>query len=243
MNIANLLLHKIEKQDLESKLASLDTVGDRLRFLRKNYLKVSRAKLSTKIGIDASMLNKYENGYFEPKADRIKEFADFYEIPVEYITGENSDILLKEDYFLIANLHFYCWQIDRGMAIITNRTEIEIALYEANKIIVSAIDRLDTKDNEFGYISNLFNYDEDKEMLKNLNKDSLIAFFDKIIYDLKRNPFSHRHSLDYISRITDFGVGTLDSLTKKEYMQVIDCLTPLIDSYKNFVKSQSNEDE
>ena len=41
------------------------------------------------------MLNKYENGYFEPKTDRIKQFAEFYDIPEEYITGENTNTLLK----------------------------------------------------------------------------------------------------------------------------------------------------
>ena len=95
MNIENILLRKIENHELETELASLDTIGERLRFLRKNYLKLSRAKLSSEIGIEANMLNKYENGYFEPKAERIKEFADFYNIPVEYITGENIDTLLK----------------------------------------------------------------------------------------------------------------------------------------------------
>ena len=51
MNIKNLLLRKIEKQDLEIELASLNSIGDRLKFLRKNYLKLSRAKLSSEIGM------------------------------------------------------------------------------------------------------------------------------------------------------------------------------------------------
>mgnify|MGYP002544546648 FL=1 len=238
MNIKSLLLRKIEKQELETQLASLDTIGDRLRFLRKNYLKLSRAKLSSEIGIEANMLNKYENGYFEPKAERIKEFADFYNIPVEYITGENSNTLLKEDYFLISNLHMYCWEIDRGLAKIDNRNEIEIALYTADKIIIEALDRLDSKQEEYSYIANLFHNDMDSRLLKELKKDSFLAFFDKKINEIRTNPSIHTNSLDYISRVLDFGINTRDALSKKEYLKVIEILEPLINAYKEHAKEQ-----
>lgn len=232
MNIKKLLLRKIEKQELETELASLNTIGERLRFLRKNYLKLSRAKLSSEIGIEANMLNKYENGYFEPKAERIKQFADFYNIPIEYITGENADTLLKEDYFLISNIHMYCWEIDRGLVEINNRTEIEIALYNANKIVICALDNLDSKHDEYLYIANLFRNDPDASLLENLNKDTLLSFFDKKINDLKTNPTAHPNSLDYISRVLDFGINTRDALSKKEYLEVVKLLEPLINSYK-----------
>ena len=232
MNIENLLLRKIENYELETELAAFDTIGDRLRFLRKNYLKLSRAKLSSEIGIESNMLNKYENSYFEPKAERIKEFADFYNIPVEYITGENTDTLLKEDYFLISNLHMYCWEIDRGLAKINNRNEIEIALYTANKIIIEALDRLDTKNNEFHYIANLFHDNLDSFLLKELNKYSFFAYFDKKIMDLKINPYAPTNSLYTISRVLEFGINTRDIVSKKEYRKIIEILEPLLTAYK-----------
>lgn len=236
MDIRKLLLRKIDKYELESKLSSLNTIGERLRFLRKDYLKLSRAKLSEQIGIEANMLNKYENGYFEPKAERIKEFADFYEIPIEFITGENSDSLLKEDYFLISNLHMYCWQIDRGFVKIDNRSEIEIALYKANKIIVKAITRAVSPEEEYYYIAQLFSHDADYDMIIDHTKDNLLAFFDKKIANLETNPNKHEHSLDYISRVLEFGVTTLDILSKSEYVELTECLAPVIQSYKENYK-------
>ena len=232
MNIYNLIMKKIEKQDLETELASLNTIGERLYFLRKKYLKISRAKLSLQIGIEANMLNKYENGYFEPKADRIKQFADFYEIPIEYLTGDNSKILLKEDYFLISNLHMFCWEVDRGFAHINNRNEIEIALYKTNKIVVKAVGRLNTGRNELKYIANIFSRNKDASIFETLNVDTLIQFFDKKISDLQLDPTLHTHQLDYLSRIMDFGICTIDALTKKEYLEVIKCLKPLIAAYQ-----------
>ena len=234
MNIKHLLLRKIDKQDLEYELAAIVTIGERLRFLRKNYLKLSRSKLSAAIGIEANMLNKYENGYFEPKSDRIKQFADFYDIPVEYITGEISVELLKEDYFLISNLHMYCWQIDRDLVTVTNRAELEIALYKANKIVIQALNRLRSRKDEFAYIFNLFSNDKDISLLNVPNKDNFLLFFDKKILDLQKQPDQHPHSMDRISRIIEFGICTADALTKKEYKQVIYILTPLIQSYKEF---------
>jgi transcriptional regulator with XRE-family HTH domain len=236
MNIKSLLLRKIEKQELETELAALDTIGDRLRFLRKNYLKLSRAKLSSEIGIEANMLNKYENGYFEPKAERIKEFADFYNIPVEYITGENIDTLLKEDYFLISNLHMYCWEIDRGFAKIDNRNEIEIALYTADKIIIEALDRLDNKHDEYLYIANLFRNDPAASLLENLNKDTLLSFFDKKMTELLNNPKTPTNSLTSLFRVLDFGMNTRDVLSKKEYRKMIEIVKPLIYSYEKYIK-------
>ena len=34
----------------------------------------------------------------------------------------------------------YCWEIDRNLAKIVNRQEIEIALYKANKVVIGALD-------------------------------------------------------------------------------------------------------
>ena len=242
MNIQKLLLRKIEKQDLEKELASLNTIGERLHFLRKKYLKLSRAKLSEKIGIEANMLNKYENGYFEPKAERIKEFADFYDIPIEYITGQNADVLLKEDYFLISNLHMYCWEINQGFVEVENRTELVIALYKASKVVVQAIDRLKARDNEFAYIANLFSHDKDAEKILNpLNKDTLLLFFDAKIQELIEHPNIYPHSIERISRIIDFSICTKDALTKQEYIEVINYLSPLIASFKLHSEDKENQ--
>ncbi len=177
------------------------------------------------------MLNKYENGYFEPKADRIKQFAEFYDIPVEYLTGENSNTVLKEDFFLIINLYHYCWNIDHHEVIINNRAEIEIAFYNAAKIVVKALDRLPNGMNELCYVRNLFSQDPDFSMLDNLSSDTLIAFFDKKIKYLQGDINNHTRSLDYLGRIIVFGICTKYALNKKEYLEVVDCLTPVINSF------------
>lgn len=155
MSVEKQLLLKISNKSLEVELASLNTIGERLKFLRKKHLKLSRADLSARIGIEVNMLNKYENGYFQPKADRIKQFAEFYCIPIEYITGESFHSMIKEDYFLISNLHMYCWEIDHELTAVDNLHELNIALSNAANIVIQALEQLDTKEHDYMYLSSL----------------------------------------------------------------------------------------
>ena len=48
LTINNVLINRIESQSLYEKLSTLPTIGDRLKFLRKDYLKKSRAKWQVK---------------------------------------------------------------------------------------------------------------------------------------------------------------------------------------------------
>ena len=68
-------------------------------------------------------------------------------------------------------------------------------------------------------------------MLENLDKSSLLAFFDKKIDTLTNFPNIQTNSLDYISRVIDFGINTKDALSKQEYIEVIHHLQPLTEAY------------
>ena len=204
MSIERQLLLKIENRNLEAELASLNTVGDRLKYLRKKHLKLSRHVLSSQIGIEVNMLNKYENNYFQPKNDRIKQFAEFYNIPVDYITGESAHSMIKEDYFLISNLHMYCWEIDHELTVVDNIPELNVALSNAAKIVIQTLEQLEIKDSDYMYLSSL-----------STNRSAI--------------------SLHSISSILYFCILIRDALSKSEYRAVIECLEPLINSYKTYI--------
>ena len=92
INIKDRILNIIQGNIIEQELKSLPTIGDRLIYLRKRK-KLTRKALVPLIGIEYNVLHKYETNRYKPKIDRIKIFADFYDIPVEYITGEEIDEL------------------------------------------------------------------------------------------------------------------------------------------------------
>ena len=112
LTINNVLINRIESQSLYEKLSTLPTIGDRLKFLRKDYLKKSRAKMASEMQIEPTTIQKYEENRTTPKISRLKEFADYFQLPVEVLTGEDADVMIMEDYFLIGNLQYFCWRID-----------------------------------------------------------------------------------------------------------------------------------
>ena len=36
----------------------------------------------------------------------------YFQLPVEVLTGEDADVMIMEDYFLIGNLQYFCGRID-----------------------------------------------------------------------------------------------------------------------------------
>ena len=82
LTINNVLINRIESQSLYEKLSTLPTIGDRLKFLRKDYLKKSRAKMASEMQIEPTTIQKYEENRTTPKISRLKEFADYFQLPV-----------------------------------------------------------------------------------------------------------------------------------------------------------------
>ena len=86
------------------------------------------------------------------------------------------------------------------------------------------------------YIANLFRNDPAASLLENLNKDTLLSFFDKKMTELLNNPKTPTNSLTSLFRVLDFGMNTRDVLSKKEYRKMIEIVKPLIYSYEKYIK-------
>ena len=165
LTINNVLINRIESQSLYEKLSTLPTIGDRLKFLRKDYLKKSRAKMASEMQIEPTTIQKYEENRTTPKISRLKEFADYFQLPVEVLTGEDADVMIMEGYFLIGNLQYFCWRIDfdRDLSISEELLkQIKIAIYKANIEIVKHI----KNQNDLIYVLKLFDLDEEEIITK-----------------------------------------------------------------------------
>lgn len=232
IDIKERILDIVGSKSLEQSLNECTTIGERLKILRKRT-GLSRAKLSTEIGIETNVINKYENGYMLPKSERIKQFADYYKVPEKYITGDAAEELLKEDYLLISNLNFYCWQIHNDFKRIDDINILMKSVLEADLIAIKSINSYNklfsTQSNDYMiYVYRCFS----------THNESITELGDlmKIVYELiedteagKTIPFS----IESIFRILDYAICTLDCVSKDDFRLVLKELTPLIENYKN----------
>lgn len=62
------------------------TPGERIKKLRKEK-GMTQKELAKKLGISASQIGNYENGYRNPKLSTVRKIAEALEVPVSKITG------------------------------------------------------------------------------------------------------------------------------------------------------------
>ena len=227
LTINNVLINRIESQSLYEKLSTLPTIGDRLKFLRKDYLKKSRAKMANEMQIEPTTIQKYEENRTTPKISRLKEFADYFQLPVEVLTGEDADVMIMEDYFLIGNLQYFCWRIDfdRELSISEELLkQIKIAIYKANIEIVKLI----KNQNDLIYVLKLFDLDDED------NSSTLIDLFEKNIQLVTKGDYNEDHqSIEKLSKVFDYAINTKNLIDKKTYNSIVNILYPLVECYKN----------
>lgn len=64
--------------------------SERLKSLRCE-MNISQQELANKIGTSKSSINMYERGEREPNLDRVKMFADFFDVGTDYLLGKSDD--------------------------------------------------------------------------------------------------------------------------------------------------------
>ena len=212
LTINNVLINRIESQSLYEKLSTLPTIGDRLKFLRKDYLKKSRAKMASEMQIEPTTIQKYEENRTTPKISRLKEFADYFQLPVEVLTGEDADVMIMEDYFLIGNLQYFCWRIDFDRDL-----SISEELLKQIKI-----------QNDLIYVLKLFDLDDED------NSSTLIDLFEENIQLVTKGDYNEDHQrIEKLSKVFDYAINTKNLIDKKTYNSIVNILYPLVECYKN----------
>lgn len=68
---------------------------NRIAELRKEK-KISQSKLAKETGLTRQAISLYEIGKREPKLETWKKLADFFDVPVDYLTGSNEDSSINE---------------------------------------------------------------------------------------------------------------------------------------------------
>ena len=67
-----------------------------LKELRENQGK-SQIDVARETGISQKNLSKYETGKFKPKYETLKKLADYYNVTVAYILGEEKEEPIDDD--------------------------------------------------------------------------------------------------------------------------------------------------
>ena len=65
-------------------------VGERMRTLREG-IKLSQMKLAKQFGISQSALARYEIGEASPPLKLLLQYADFFDVSMDYIFGRTDD--------------------------------------------------------------------------------------------------------------------------------------------------------
>lgn len=110
----------------------------------------------------------------------------YFQLPVEVLTGEDADVMIMEDYFLIGNLQYFCWRIDfdRNLSISEELLkQIKIAIYKANIEIVKHI----KNQNDLIYVLKLFDLDDED------NSSTLIDLFEENIQLVTKGDYNEDH--------------------------------------------------
>lgn len=73
----------------------MSILGERLKKLRNQH-KLTQGQLAERLGLVRGSYANYENGSREPDLEQIQKFANFYNISVQYLMGEEEEEDLQE---------------------------------------------------------------------------------------------------------------------------------------------------
>lgn len=62
----------------------------RLKELREG-LKLTQAELAKKLGVSPGSIGNYESGARTPRLDDLEMFADYFNVPMDYLVGRTND--------------------------------------------------------------------------------------------------------------------------------------------------------
>jgi transcriptional regulator with XRE-family HTH domain len=69
----------------------MDHVGEKLKRLRKER-RLTLRELGEKIKIDYAHISRIESGKKKPTLELVESFAEFYDVPVSYLFGEEQPL-------------------------------------------------------------------------------------------------------------------------------------------------------
>lgn len=75
-----------------------------LKRFRKEY-KLTQKQVSSRIGVNIRLYQKYEAGEVEPAASVITAVADAYNVPLDYLVGRDDDAKSNVEEFNLINTY------------------------------------------------------------------------------------------------------------------------------------------
>lgn len=75
-----------------------------LKRFRREY-KLTQKQVSSQIGVNIRLYQKYEAGEVEPSASVITAVADAYNVPLDYLVGRNDDAKSSVEEFNLLNTY------------------------------------------------------------------------------------------------------------------------------------------
>lgn len=223
-----------------------EIIAKKLVLLRKAK-NISRVFLAKETNLSESTIKKYENGYLGAPSKTIDILADYFEVPISYITKPNS--VTELDFQFISALRVYCWQltIKVGNTLqvedgnLFSYNEIRESIAKAALTAIRCIPDTEYYLGHYLYVCKCLIESDEIEVVHKIKsvKDAKGLISSKLyeyIGRLQDEDYKKGFSLDDIFRIIEFVVCTLMLADKEQYYKIISQLKPLIDNYRLYLK-------
>lgn len=96
---------RMDQLDFYDEVLQFDNLGDRLKYLRKNYKSISMQEFCTCMNIPRSYEYLYENNEAVPKEERLIKFANFYNVDINILDPKKSFTLSTNEYNIIFEIY------------------------------------------------------------------------------------------------------------------------------------------
>ena len=165
LKIEDKIKNRVKKINLYDEILKIDNLGDRLKYLRKNYKSISMQEFCTCMNIPRSYEYLYENNEAVPKEERLIKFANFYDVDINILDLDKCNYITMNDLNMIMNIEDKTFDIAiRKNENISKLDKINFTLDECKIIIfIFSILNDDEKERYSNYI-----YDRIKELDINL---------------------------------------------------------------------------
>lgn len=225
----NMIKKRINNLDLYDELLKFDTLGERLRYLRKIYKEMTMKELSKELNIAQSYIYLYENNEVRPRPERFQDIAKFYDVDINVLDPKQSNSLSLNEFEMIHTISNSLWyeiNLNKKNNITKfDYSNITITICDSLLFIISILEDKNKKE-FFEYFVNSLLIDT-KEL--EASEEAIISYINDLKLKAKNFEITTIH-LDYLFRPVEYALF-YKFFNQLIFNKLIKILLPLIEIF------------